>query len=87
MSKHTVLMNLLLIVQLSTGNPINFTELIIAYIQDEIIKVMQRGVFCVHKHGFLMPGHICHLATFLSVSINKKGSQMTIMIVNFMFYC
>ena len=20
---------------------------------------MQRGVFCVHKHGFLMPGHIC----------------------------
>ena len=19
---------------------------------------MQRGVFCVHKHGFLMPGHL-----------------------------
>ena len=38
---------------------------------------MQRGVFCVHKHGFLMPGHNCVamnyidrlIAAYLNVSI------------------
>ena len=35
-----------------------FTELVyIAYTEVEIIGVMQRGVFCVYKHGFLMLGH------------------------------
>ena len=58
LSKHNVSTKLLLIVQLTNGNPIQFTELVyIAYTEGEIIEVMYRGVFCVHKHGFLMLGH------------------------------
>ena len=49
-------MKLLLMVELIFGNPIQFTELVaIAYTEGEKIE---RSVFCVHKHGVLMPGHI-----------------------------
>ena len=53
-------MKLLLIVQLRIiRNPIHFTEsILLAYIEGEIIEVMHKGVVCVHKHGFLMLGHI-----------------------------
>ena len=56
-------MKLLLIAQQTKGNPIQFSyRACVAYTEDEIIRVMQRDVFCVHMHGFLMPGHICWLS-------------------------
>ena len=34
----------------------------------ELCSVIRRGVFCVHKPGFLMPGHI-----FFLLLQNKQG--------------
>ena len=52
---HSAPMKHLLIVQLTIGNQIQFAESIyIAYTEGESDV---RSVFCVHKHGFLMPGH------------------------------
>ena len=31
----------------------------VACTESELMKIMQRVVFCAHKPYFLMPGHIC----------------------------
>ena len=56
--KHSLSTKLLQLVQHTMGNLIIYRTCI-AYSESEISGIMWRGVFCVHKHCFLMPGHKC----------------------------
>ena len=38
----------------------------------EICNIIRRGVFCVHKPGFLMPGHIYGLDQLYIVTVNPR---------------
>ena len=55
-------MKLLLIVAKANDWESNIVYRTIAYTEGEMTKVMWRGVFCTHKHGFLMSSCINQLA-------------------------
>ena len=48
------------------GNPMQFTDL--KYLK-ELCSVIRRGVFCVHKPSFLMPGHIYKYKKYIFANV------------------
>ena len=51
-------MTLLVLVQQTMGYSVQLTKPVLTVTEGEISRIMLRGVFCVHKPYFLMPGHI-----------------------------